>query len=188
MTTYTTNNHAPAWADLIAQHGALPHTDGPGVPPWGSLHQDIGHEPTPQRSTLVLVAVLIGLTLGVLFATGVLIQRNNLLPASVPLIGKDSGVAACETMAAGNSPTGEQGSKVWTERDYRAARSVFADSRYPAIRDNGTRMIDLSWQINGMGKDDLGMLAFIGPLTDAYAGLTGGCAEQGYTIPALGGN
>lgn len=171
----------PGWADLLAQKGALPpHTDGPGIPPWGSLHQDIGHEP-PRRSNLVLWAVLIGLTLGVLFATGVLLRQHHVFPFA-----QDSGVAACEAMASGAAPTGEKDAKTWSKADYEAAREVFADSRYPAIRDNGVDLIDVVWQMRGLDDNDMGVLIFVNSLVKAYAGLSGGCAEAGYTLPAFG--
>lgn len=66
----------------FAQHGAPPPVNpgrnaeaAPGVPPWGSLHQDIGHEP-PRRSRVrswnPIVWVLIGVALLALCGFGAL--------------------------------------------------------------------------------------------------------------------
>lgn len=131
---------------------------------------------------LVLSAILLALVIAIGFA----VQRLNLLPAGVPLIGKDSGVAACEAMAAGRKPV-ERSGEAMSAKEYRAVRGVFADSSYPAIRDNGVRMVDLAYQLQGLEATDLvAALTYVQPLTQAYAGLTGGCAAVGYTIPALG--
>lgn len=159
----------PAWADITAQY-TLPHTDGPAVPPWPI-------EPTRKNSQRALWLVLIILTLLVLEAAGYLVQRNS----------GDTGVAACKAMATGQGPGGKDADN-WSAADYAQARQIFADSSYPAIRDNGTLLVDLTWQMKGLGEGDFGLLAFVGPFTNAYAGLSGGCAEVGYTLPPLGGN
>jgi len=167
----------PAWHDLVAQHGFSSGPEGQELP-WQQ-------EATRRGTTLVLIGVLTGMVLFVLAAAGYLVQRNNWLPASIPLIGKDSGVAACETIANGGGVAGS-GDPTWSQADYRAARQVFADSRYPAIRDNGVQLMDLAWQMQGLKADDMGLLLYVTPMTNAYAGLAGGCAEVGYIIPALG--
>lgn len=126
-----------------------------------------------------------------LIACGFLIQRANLLPAAVPVIGKDTGVAACQVIADGKSTQGKlatRGSKM-TEIEYRQARSVFEDSRYPKIRDNGTSLLDYAWQLQVMtasGGDPVAAVPLVQPLAQAYTGLAGGCADHGYTIPVLG--
>jgi hypothetical protein len=73
--------------ETFAQHGAPPVNPGrtddrlayasPGVPPWGSLHQDIGHEPRKRRrvwpwvlgAVLLVVACAVG-ALGLIGAGG----------------------------------------------------------------------------------------------------------------------
>lgn len=61
----------PAWLGLMNQHGARPPVVipgpaterpfvSPGVPPWGSLHQDIGHEAPRRSSTLAVWALVTG--------------------------------------------------------------------------------------------------------------------------------
>jgi len=177
----------PVWADLAAQHGwsrTGRHEDrgdgrpwtSPGEPPWGS--QAGAASPWPLRLTLAaLVAVVV-------FLAGLLVQRMNWLPVGVPLIGKDSGYAACEAIHEGKAPVKAKG--IMTLDQYRQAREVFADSRYEAIRSNGTKLMDLAWQAQGMGDNNLGVLALMGGVADAYSGLAGGCASVGITIPSLG--
>lgn len=172
----------PIWADLTHQHGA-PRETGPdfgaaGMHTWEPEPGERAWNRTGTWLGLILVAALF---LGVI---GFAIQRLNWLPASVPLIGKDSGVAACEAISKGQAPVKAKG--VMTLDQYRQAREVFADSRYPAIRDNGTKLMDLAWQAQGMGSNNLGVLALVGPISDAYSGLAGGCDAVGYTIPSLG--
>jgi hypothetical protein len=71
-----------AW-ESFAQHGAPPENPGrtddrlayasPGVPPWGSLHQDIGHEPKRRgrwRAWNPIVWVLLGVAALALCAVG----------------------------------------------------------------------------------------------------------------------
>ena len=152
----------------------------PGVAPWAPGHRRKGW---PRSTWLGLAAIL----LGVLAIAGFAVQRSNLLPAGVPVIGMDSGVAACKAISSGTKPTGS-GEQVSQDK-YREMRSVFADSRYPAIRDNGVKLIDTAWQIQAIpAGEEMGALVYIGAFTGAYAGLSGGCAEQGYTIPPLSAN
>lgn len=188
--------------DTFAQHGAPPEPPiqpeggrlwvSPGTPPWGSLSQDIGHR-EPRMSwrsqwavmnPVAKLALILGLVVIVLAVVAVTVQRSNVLPAGFPLIGKDKGVAACEVLAKGNGPTGQTGKA--SADDMRKARAVFAASRYPAIRDNGVKLMDLAVQIDGLGDDPgLGALTYISEFTSAYAGLAGGCASVGHPIPAL---
>lgn len=176
----------PVWADLAAQHGwntgrhenrgdGRPWTS-PEAPPWA------GRRDWAPR--WILPATLAALALTVLALTGLLVQRMNWLPASFPIIGKDTGYAACEAIHAGRAPVEAKG--IMTLDQYRQAREVFADSRYAGIRDNGIKLMDLAWQAQGMGDNNLGVLALMGGVADAYSGLAGGCASVGITIPALG--
>jgi hypothetical protein len=102
------------------------------------------------------------------------------------VIKKDSGIAACEAMA-GNKQIVD-GAKVGadeklTEAQYRQVRKVFEDSRYDDIKDHGTKLIDVVWQVSQLG-DTPGMevLAFVGPLTTEVSGLQSACADQGIII------
>lgn len=172
----------PVWADLTAQHGA-PTERGPDFGAAGMHTWD----PEPGQAEWHKVGTVLGVVLVVaifLGSLGFAVQRMNWLPASVPLIGKDTGVAACEAISKGKAPVSSQG--VMNQDQYKRAREVFADSRYEAIRINGVQLMDLAWQAQGMGDNNLGVLALMGGVADAYSGLAGGCASVGYTIPSLG--
>lgn len=143
----------------------------------------------PQRRVPVFWIVTIGL-LVTLLAAG--IRVNNILPASVPLIGMDSGVAVCKAIDETGEAVGQAPVAATDLDKIREIRAMFADSRYEDIRLNGVAMMDLSAQFVQMQGDpadsDLGTaLALVGPMMTANAGLAGGCREHGYEIPALGG-
>jgi hypothetical protein len=191
----------PGYPETIARHGAADEAPterpwaSPGTPPWSSLSTDIRHEaPRAWRPSWrdnlaamnpsVKYPVIGALVIVLITLAAIAVQRTNVLPAGVPLIGKDSGLAACESIQHDKAPVG-LGSKV-SPGDFAKARKVFADSRYPAIRDNGVKLMDLAVQISALGKDPgIGALAYIQAFTDAYAGLAGGCAAVGHPIPAL---
>jgi hypothetical protein len=187
--------------DTFAQHGAPPVVPGgadrpyvsPGTPPWGSLAQDMGHTYSGRRNwwrsmNPVVKLLLIGALIIVLITlAAIALQRSNVVPAGVPLIGKDSGVAACEAIQHGSAPVG--GKTSVSPGDFVKLSEVFADSRYPAIRDNGVKLMDLAAQIAAMGDNPgIGALAYVGAFTDAYAGLAGGCASVGHPIPPMTAN
>lgn len=157
------HGQVPAWAELAAQHG------------WSRTAR---HEasPDPRKTRAVLIGVLVVLALFVLGASAYLITTH---------LQRDSGVAACKAMVSGAGPAGK-GDRDWTATEYLKARQTFADSNRPAIRDNGVRLVDVIWQMQGLNPDDLGNLVFVNTLVSAYAGLAGGCAEAGYTLPPLG--
>lgn len=185
----------PGWAAATERWGRTgelpPHppvgyetqtiTTPPPLPGWND------NEPKPRRWVGLLVA---GIAAVFLILAGTLIQRSDMVPAGVPLIGKDSGVALCEVMAGGGGPTGKAktdaaGTKL-PEDKIREVRGMFADSRHEAIRINGVRMMDLVVEIQALGSDPgFAALAYVGSFTEAYAGLAGGCAEVGHAIPAL---
>src|SRR5690349_5056635 len=71
------------------------------------------------------------------------------------IINADSGVAACRALRdnkffpAATAPV--------TETQYRGLRGVFEDSRYEDIRDHGTKLMDLSWELSKVYQNpDLG--------------------------------
>jgi hypothetical protein len=100
------------------------------------------------------------------------------------VIRTDSGVAACEALRDGEKAVdGDDGDKTMTEAEYRELRGVFEDSRHEDIRDHGTKLIDLVWQLSKMGDEPgLEALAFMGPLTEHVTGLQSACADQGVIV------
>ena len=142
-----------------------------------------GHRRPRNWTTLLILGALI---VAFLVAAGTIVRHQNVLPASVPVIGMDSGVAACKAISEGAQPTGANTGAQVSEDQYRKLRAIFADSRYPDIRDNGVELIDVAWQIQSIPQgEEMSALIYIGTFTSSYAGLSGGCAARGYTIPAL---
>lgn len=107
------------------------------------------------------------------------------------LILKDSGVAACEAMRDGNKVPGAGEAKGFTEAEYREVRETFADSRYEDIREHGTKLMDVAWQVSQLGDGgEVGMEAWVymQPLTTHMSGLQSACADQGIIIDLKAGN
>jgi hypothetical protein len=107
-------------------------------------------------------------------------------PVAELVAGQDSGVEACEAIRDAEQQSTEDSSEPFTFEQYQQLREQFADSKHEAIRTNGIELIDLAWQMDQLGEDaGLEALPLIGSFMEAYAGLTGGCAEQGVQIPPL---
>ncbi|MGC4750472.1 hypothetical protein ACLQ28_33110 [Micromonospora sp. DT201] len=98
-------------------------------------------------------------------------------------IREDSGIAACKAMADGKqmdgSPKTSDDDKL-TEAEYRDARKIFEDSRNTKIREHGTALIDILWQVQGM--EDGGALALLGPMGTHVSGLQTACADEGFIV------
>lgn len=129
-------------------------------------------------------------------------RRNPLLIAVVATVGtfailgggytayanfirEDSGVAACKAMRDGGTVTGEASAsdEKLTEAEYREVRARFEDSDKEKIREHGTALIDLAWQIGNLPEDEaMGAFAFIGPMGTHMAGLQTGCADEGIIV------
>lgn len=156
----------------------------PGYPvaPWAEEKQGL-----PWKLILIVSALIIAV---VGMIGGLAARDQNVLPVWVPVFGMDSGVAVCKAAAESKGAVVESSQITGTEAEKMAdLRKMFSGSRYPSIRDNGVRFVDMAYQISQMsrGQDSgLGLLPMIGPLTESYAGLAGGCAEQGYQIPVMG--
>ena len=103
------------------------------------------------------------------------------------IIREDSGVAACKAMRDGKqmdgSAKGDGGDDKMTEAEYRQAREIFEDSRHEKLREHGTGLVDVVWQMQGLGDDSgMGALAFIGPMGTHVSGLQSACADQGVIV------
>jgi hypothetical protein len=109
---------------------------------------------------------------------------------------KDSGVAMCEQMrdsqAKGTQakiPGSTSSDGKWDIDTYHKVRKQFADSRYTDLRDAGTKLIDLAWQLFGMTSNSnsdgaLGAALMMGgQIMQDYSSLAGACANHGVDIP-----
>ncbi|RLP93195.1 hypothetical protein [Micromonospora sp. CV4] len=101
-------------------------------------------------------------------------------------IKEDSGVAACKAMRDGKEIDGTargSGDDKPTEAEYRKVREQFEDSRHEKIREHGTALIDIAWQVSNLPEEqEMGALAFMGPLTTHMSGLQTACADQGVIV------
>lgn len=100
-------------------------------------------------------------------------------------IKEDPGVAACKSLAAGDKTfDGKQADdKQMTEAEYRKLRAVFEQSRHDDIRDHGTKLMDVAWQVSKLGPEPgMEALAYVGPLTEHMTGLQSACADQGVIV------
>lgn len=59
-------------------------------------------------------------------------------------------------------------------------RQEFANSRDTEIRDNGTKMIDIAWQISNNKE---AAISYMNPLMMAASGLQTACANHGVFLP-----
>lgn len=99
----------------------------------------------------------------------------------------DSGIRACKAMRDGKNfsggPQSTTGLDGLPEQRYRELRDIFANSRYDNIREHGTKLIDLAWQLSKSDKDaGLEMLAYVGPVMEHSTGLQSACADHGIIV------
>lgn len=169
----------------------MPRYTDPTYPQYGPVAGEVYPQRRSNRERLAILIAGVALGLVVLAFVGVILREGNVLPAGIPLIGRDSGLAACEAIsktAANGSGESSPAAALGGGDDRTALRKVFSGSRYPEIRDPGVRFVDLAMQLDGMGDDaGLAALPLVGPLTESYAALAGGCAEHGYNLPNLFG-
>jgi hypothetical protein len=151
-----------------------PEPSSPGQPGAGDENglADAAAIPAPSRRRLLVMTTAV-LAVLVVLGGGAFVYRT--------FIREDSGVAVCKDIRDGQvNPQPDADNAEMTQAEYRRIRAMFADSRHDDIRDHGTRLIDLVWQIQQLPKDDeMAALGFIGPLTTHVAGLQSACAEQG---------
>lgn len=170
--SYDPNDHDQPTPDR--QPPASPGPEGVyGTPPPASYPMG----PAPHKRAKWPYAVLAG---AVLFAAGgvwVAYDRGLIL--------KDPGIQACEALAAGDKTfSGEaQNKEPMTEAQYREMRGVFEASRYNDIKDHGTKLMDVVWQVSQLGEEPgMEVLAYLGPLTTHMTGLQSACADQGIIV------
>ncbi|MFI0796049.1 hypothetical protein ACH4OY_25710 [Micromonospora rubida] len=174
------------------QHPADAHNTTPAVPPqqpWTGAADGQPYPPQPagfpappakpsRKPIIVAAAAIVGvLALGTI---GYVVWDGY--------IKEDSGVAVCKAIRDGKQMDGsakdsDNGDDKLTEKEYRAARALFEDSRHDDIREHGTALIDIVWQMSKLPKgQEMSALAFIGPMGTHVSGLQTACADQGVIV------
>jgi hypothetical protein len=161
----------------VSLHQQAPHDPGPYGTPM-TLQQAMPAPPErPDRTVrylLVLIAVLALVAGGVAIWVGPDLYRAS-----------DSGVQACKAMRDGGKTFAgkAQDQTKMTQADYREMRGVFESSRYDDIRDHGTKLMDLAWQLSQLGEQPgMGALMYVQPLMTHTTGLQSACADQGVFV------
>ncbi|MEV4808695.1 hypothetical protein [Micromonospora avicenniae] len=125
------------------------------------------------------------LVVGLAAGAAVLVLAVAGLAVYEGFIKEDSGVAACKAMRDGQKIVGDDdaGDDKLTEAEYREVRGQFEDSRHDDIKEHGTALVDIAWQVSNLPKDqEMGALAFLGPMGTHISGLQTACANQGVIV------
>ncbi|MFY1656026.1 hypothetical protein [Micromonospora sp. WMMD1274] len=133
----------------------------------------------PSRRKPLLIAIGASLVMLLLAAVAIGVYEG--------FIKEDSGVAACKALRDGKKADGsEKGSDdddKLTETEYRNARKLFEDSRHDKLREHGTALIDITWQVSNLPEgQEMGALAFVSAMGTHMAGLQTACADQGVIV------
>ncbi|MEH0939117.1 hypothetical protein [Micromonospora psammae] len=150
-------------------------TDGQPLPAVGD---PTSPPPAGKNRTTVIVAAAAVFAVLVLAVGGYAVWDR--------FIKEDTGVAACKAMRDGKNVDGSTEANdddKMTEAEYREARKLFEDSRHEDIRKHGTALIDVAWQVSSLDEgEEMGALAFMGPLSTHMSGLQTACADQGVIV------
>jgi hypothetical protein len=147
---------------------------GPVPPPQQEPPPPQQEPPPAQPSSLrgpvlAFVAVAVVVMLAGIAAVGFAIYE---------VVQPDSGIAACEAIRDSESEEGDDSEL--TEEEYREVREQFADSAYADIREHGTKLMDVLWQVDQLPEgQEMAALALLGPLAEHATGLQSACADQG---------
>ncbi|MFI7609253.1 hypothetical protein ACIBTV_29650 [Micromonospora sp. NPDC049366] len=164
----------PSWPTQQYQ----PPIGDPAPQPTGFITgSPAGAPPKRSRKPLIVAAAA---------AAGILLLVVAGLAVYDGFIKEDSGIAMCKAMRDGKNIDGSTDATdddKMTEAEYLEARELFEDSRHEKIREHGTALIDIAWQITQMpDADSGGALAFIGPMGTHVSGLQTACADQGIIV------
>ena len=147
--------------------------------PWDNPPQSVefitaAEPPKQPNRKAVIVAALAAVAVLVIGAAGYAVWDGA--------IREDPGVAACKAMRDGKKMDGSaknSGDDKLTEAEYRDARAIFEDSRHEKLREHGTALVDLAWQMQGLEDgNEMAGLAFVGPMGTHLSGLQSACADH----------
>ena len=106
------------------------------------------------------------------------------------VIFKDSGIEACEGFRDGKktegAPVDAKAGERMTEAQYLELREFFQDSRHDDLRQAGTKLVDVMWQVMQLGTDPgIEALPLVGQMATAATNMQGACANHGIVINIL---
>lgn len=138
---------------------------------------------TPKKTAPILILFISVCFIAAAVIAGVLFLNDN-----GGVIGTDSGVAACEQMAANVNDNAKPVSNVkMTEVQYQEKLAPFQNSKYSDIKVAGTNIMETVYQADQQ-RDSLdfgGALALQATLQTQWTQLQVACGTHGVTIPSL---
>jgi hypothetical protein len=142
-----------------------------------NIREPVGVVTDERRSSswLIFVAGLVAAALVVLAGVGWALFDDAL--------GKDPGVAACESIRDRDLIAAASGEQPLSEQEYRRLRARFAESGREPLREHGTRFMDAVWNVSNVRQGQTtGAIGFLEPLTTHAQGLQSACADHGVYI------
>jgi hypothetical protein len=96
------------------------------------------------------------------------------------VVREDSGIAGCKSLADRSTAANQ---RKLTGAEYHELRDLFAGSDYQGIREHGTELLDLVWQVSQLPDgEEFGALPLLPTLSAHALGLQQACADQGVVI------
>lgn len=153
-------------------------------PPIVPGQQPTWTDPPPKKPPLRVhpLAYLAVIIVGAAVGAGAFFGYRDFAPAGWPGIAIDSGVAACEDLRNGKAES--NGSKTFTEQQYREIRDKFAGSDDVDLREQGTRLMDLVWQVSQLDDVQTQAWPYLPQLMERTAGVRSACADHGIILPS----
>jgi hypothetical protein len=141
--------------------------------------------PTPpqprSRRRPPVAEILLGATIGATIGAAGFFAYRAWAPPGAPGKAPDSGIQACEDLRDGKAAT--SGSKTFTEQQYQEIRGKFAGSRDANLREQGTKLMDLVWQVSRLDDVQTQAWPYMPQLIERTAGLRSACADHGVILP-----
>jgi hypothetical protein len=165
--SYPPGDQGAAQPYQYGDQGAVPTYPGAEPLPYGVAGQPA------QRGSRAKLAAIAGaglLALFVLVLGGLAVWDG---------LREDSGITACRSLA--DLSTGQPRPEL-SQDEYREQRDQFADSDIRALRENGTGMMDLVWEVSQQPNGEANALRYLPQLSVRLEALQRACADQGVTI------